>query len=519
MNPFIYLLPSALSRKKLQKALSDKAPYQVVMEQDESRQATLLDTFDAQVGQSAQMLFQQGEMLLLIDLHTGSVLQQAAPEGWLCAGDLPHGEVATKLLKLSSLRAFLPAAELELALVRGLLLDDEGKTRVRLHHLNLYRGKKSAGVGSTEYLRGYTKAHRDLCSSLAKTGAILCDSAGQLYQALGIKQQVYTAKPMIGLDPEAPVKRSAQTIITVFMHTARANEKGVLADYDTEFLHDYRVSMRKVRSVLSLFKGVYSPEQTAQLKTDFAAIMQQTNTLRDLDVYLLNKANYFNMVPADTHEGLAALFDYLLKQRQKEHKSVGKVLRSKTYRQEIDRLAKLFADITNLTSGPRAKEKSLNFACRLIFKRYDKVCKIARDIDSQTEDTAVHQLRINCKKLRYLMEFFAPLFPEEEMKTLVKALKLLQDNLGNFNDYSVQQTFLRHILDDKMADFGHAQLKIAESVGALTAILYRLQQKERRTVMKNFVLFDSGQTRAMFSRLFHTEQSEECVDENNSLLQ
>ena len=174
---------------------------------------------------------------------------------------------------------------------------------------------------------------------------------------------------------------------------------------------------------------------------------------------------------------------------------------------------------SKLTTGPQAIETSLTFACRLILKRYDKVCKIAREIDSQTEDSAIHQLRINCKKLRYLMEFFAPLFPEEEMKSLVKALKMLQDNLGNFNDYSVQQNFLRHILSDKMADFGNAELQIAESVGALTAILYRLQQKERRQVMKNFVRFDSGQTRAMFSQLFHTQQNEERVDENNSLLQ
>ena len=167
----------------------------------------------------------------------------------------------------------------------------------------------------------------------------------------------------------------------------------------------------------------------------------------------------------------------------------------------------------------KGEASSLAFACRLIFKRYDKVCKIARNIDGQTEDSAIHELRINCKKLRYLMEFFSPLFPEEEIKTLIKALKLLQDNLGNFNDYSVQQKFLRHILSEKMTDFGSAKLKVAESVGALTAILHRLQQKERRQVMKNFTRFDSEQTRALFIKLFHTQESEESVDENNSLLQ
>ena len=35
--------------------------------------------------------------------------------------------------------------------------------------------------------------------------------------------------------------------------------------------------------------------------------MQKTNTLH---VYLLTKPYYFNLVPGDTHEGLAILFDY-----------------------------------------------------------------------------------------------------------------------------------------------------------------------------------------------------------------
>ncbi len=519
MDPFVYLLPSVLSHKKLQKTLLDRLQYKIAFEQGVQQEGILLDTFDAELFHSVKILFQAGEMLLLIDLQTGRLIEQIAPEVWSFSGDLPEGPVASFLQQISSLRAFLPVANVDLSLLHGLILDDEGKTRARLYHLSISCGKKLVGVGSTQYLRGYCKAHVDLCQSLEKIGASPCSSVGQVYRSLGIKQEKYTSKPVILLRPEASVKASAQTIITIFLRTARANEKGLVADYDTEFLHDYRVSLRKVRSVLSLFKGVYNLEETTLLKNDFASLMQNTNALRDLDVYLLNKRHYFNLVPADTHEGLTILFEYLAKQRKEAHKDVIGVIRSKTYRKEFNRLEKLFINESSLAAGLSAEENSLAFACRLIFKRYNKVCKIARDIDAQTEDSVVHQLRINCKKLRYLMEFFSPLFPEEEIKTLIKALKLLQDNLGNFNDYSVQQKFLRHILSEKMTDFGSAKLKVAESVGALTAILYRLQQKERRQVMKNFARFDNQQTRAAFTKLFHTQESEERVDENNSLLQ
>ena len=516
MDPFIYHLPVALSHKKLQKKLPNAPPYRLSLEKGENWEGVLLDTFDDEMFHSNKMLFQVREVLFLCDLNTGQLIEQVSPEKWSFAGDLPDGPVTLLLKSVSSLRAFLPVVKVQLRFEHGLLLDDEGKTRARFHNLTIRRGQKSVGVGSTQYLRGYNQAHEDLRQSLEEVGATFCQDVGRVYEFLEIKREKYTAKPKILLNPEAPVRDSAKAIIKAFIQTARRNEKGIVADYDTEFLHDYRVSLRKVRSVLSLFKGVYSLEDTARLKQDFASLMQKTNTLRDLDVYLLNKEQYFGMVPADTHEGLDILFNFFAEERKKEQKSVSKIVRSKIYLKEINRLEKLFADGSKLGSGPRSKERSLAFACRIVMNRYNKVCKIARSIDDKTEDEVVHELRINCKKLRYLMEFFSPLFPEGEIKTLIKSLKLLQDNLGNFNDYSVQQIFLRQVLSEKMTGFDGWELKVAESVGALTAMLNRLQRKERRQVMKNFARFDSFETRAIFKKLFYIEGS---VHEDNSLLQ
>jgi CHAD domain-containing protein len=516
MDTFIYCLPVVLSYKKLHKKLPKIPPYRLSLEKGETRDGVLLDTFDAEMFHSGKILFQVKTMLYLCDLKSGQLIEQMSPENWSFAGDLQDGPVSTWLRRVSSLRAFLPVATVQLCLEHGLLLDDEGKTRARFHNLTIGHEGKSVGVGSTQYLRGYAQAHADLRQSLEKIGANSCQDVEQVYESLDIKREQYTAKPSIQLNPDAPVKESARVIVGAFIRTARRNEKGVVADYDTEFLHDYRVSLRKVRSVLSLFKRVYRLEDTARLKEDFAALMQKTNTLRDLDVYLLNKEQYFSMVPADTHEGLEVLFNYFAGERKKEQKRVSKVVRSKVYLKEISRLEKLFAESTIIGSGPRAEEDSLAFACRVVLNRYVKVCKIARSINDKTADEVIHELRINCKKLRYLMEFFSPLFPEGQIKALIKSLKLLQDNLGNFNDYSVQQTFLRQVLSEKMTDFSGQEIKVAESVGALTAMLNRLQLKERRQVMKNFARFDSFETREILKKLFHIEES---VHENNSLLQ
>jgi CHAD domain-containing protein len=43
-------------------------------------------------------------------------------------------------------------------------------------------------------------------------------------------------------------------------------------------------------------------------------------------------------------------------------------------------------------------------------------------------------MRRSLKKLRYLIEFFAPLFPSKDVKPFVKQLKTLQDVFGYVND-------------------------------------------------------------------------------------
>ncbi len=515
MDSFIYFLPSSLNRKKLQKNLPNTAKYKIFLEKGEGMEGVLLDTFDSGLFLSAKMLFQVGEMLFLLDLQTGALIEQFSSEDWSFAGNLPDGPVASLLKRVSKLRAFLPVSKIKLCFHRGLLLDDEGKTRARFHNLTMSRGRKTVGIGTTQYMRGYDQAHADLRLSLEKTGAISCRNVGQAYESLAIKREKNTVKSTVELNSDAPVFESANAIIKTFLDIARRYEDGIVADYDTEFLHDYRVSFRKVRSVVSLFKGVFSQEDTADLKQDFSALMQKTNILRDLDVYLLNKEQYFTLVSIDTHEGLGILFNYFSRERKKEQKIVSKMLRSKVYLDEVGRIKKLFAGGSALKSGPVGEENSLEFACRAILKRYDKVCKIARSIGDNTEDSVVHQLRINCKKLRYLMEFFSSFFPGKEVKPLIKSLKALQDNLGKFNDYSVQQILLRQVLIDKMHEFGGWEIKVAESVGALTAMLHQLQDKERSQVMENFVRFDSPETRKTFIKLFQTE---EIVHEDNSLL-
>lgn len=515
MEPYIFFLPGSLSMQKLGKLLPIESRYRIGLEKSEAGEGVLLDTFENENFQSAKILLQTGQQLLLIDLHTGQLSEQQAAAGWKFAGDLEEGPVSRLLADVSRLRAFLPVARLMVKREGGRLIDDEGKTLVRFHHLTVSRARKTAVIGCTQPLRGYEEAHGDLRQALQGCGADPCADSLELYKRLGIEKKEYSGKPEIGLAAEAPIKESAIVIIQTLLGLVRVNEKGIIEDIDTEFLHDYRVSLRKIRSVVSLFSGVFAGEDTVRLKAQLGDLTRKTNGLRDLDVYLLEREEYFSLVPPITHVGLRLLFAGFAAERKEEQKKVKNFMKSRAYGRRIGALQKLFTSVDTLGSGPAAQEISLSFACRLILARYRKVCRTARDIDENTPDPVIHRLRIHCKKLRYLMEFFAPLFPAEEIRLLVKPLKGLQDNLGKFNDYSVQQSFLARIVTAD-AGRGTEALELAKAIGALTAMLYRLQIDERSRIMHNFAQFDSPEIRTEFHALF---QKVDGQDEDNCLLQ
>ena len=516
MEPFVYFLPSTLSLRKLRQYLPPESPYQVILEHGEMCDAILLDTFDNGLLQAAKLLFEVDRQLLLLDLQTGQLLEQAAPAGRPAIGDMAKGPVVDMLLEVSRLRALLPIVRIRLRRDEGKVLDDEGKTLVRFYHLTIGRGRrKLVGMGCARYLRGYSEAYADLWQWLEKSGATACQDAAEIYAGLGVALHPYSVKPAIELLPQTPVKESATTILRTFLKIGRQNEQGVIADSDTEFLHDYRVCLRKARSVLSLCTGVFDAKDSARLKAQLAQLMRTTNGLRDLDVYLLNRGEYLRLVPPSAHAGLQILFDGFAQKRKGEQKKVAGAMQGKGYLHSMENLEKLLATCDTLKSGPQATVHSLTFARRQIMKRYRKVCKTGRDLDETTPDQVIHQLRIHCKKLRYLMEFFTPLFPPAEIKKLIRSLKMLQDNLGNFNDYSVQQQFLEKTLANDIAG-GAKALAVAHSIGALTAMLHQLQGEERRQVVENLAAFDSLEIRDAFKELFLTEEG---ADEDNCLLQ
>ena len=108
---------------------------------------------------------------------------------------------------------------------------------------------------------------------------------------------------------------------------------------------------------------------------------------------------------------------------------------------------------------------------------------------------------LSAKKLRYLMEFFASLFPEDEIGQLIKQLKKLQDNLGDFNDLYVQEDYLLHVTAELPAAKAESQ-KALLAIGGLISRLDRERQAVKADFATTFTTFAAPKNQILFKKLF-----------------
>ena len=62
--------------------------------------------------------------------------------------------------------------------------------------------------------------------------------------------------------------------------------------------------------------------------------MKQTNRLRDLDVYLDDKQEFFQLLPEKLHPGLQQMFDVFAIERTSQLQQVSKMLKDESYTQK-----------------------------------------------------------------------------------------------------------------------------------------------------------------------------------------
>jgi CHAD domain-containing protein len=499
-----FTLPKDYDQREFIRELQDQ--YLIQQEKTCSEHYVYYDTFDWRLYNKSLILCSTAQTLLLQSLDTNTVLERAtmtAPPVFV--SDVPSGSLQEKIAPIIEMRALLALFAMDVQYTRMRIVNDDAKTVVRLlcEAGTLAEAKDAPPFALCLWLkpvRGYEKEAKRFAKWLTNKGWTLSHAHLYLQGLAAVEKHpgAYSSKIRVQLQPTLRADEATKVILRSLFHVIKCNEEGVKNDIDTEFLHDFRVAISRTRSALGQIKEVFPAEVTAQFQRDFAYVGSVTNRVRDLDVYLLHKERYTALLPAEVRPDIAPFFAYLQRERTIALRTLVRRLRSKTYTDIMCRWDAFLAQPPAAdASAAKASRPILEVARQRIRRRCRSVVQLGTDLLAETDSQRLHALRIACKKLRYVLEFFVSLFPGKKTAILVEHLRTLQDNLGRWHDLVVQQEALRHFA----TTFSGPDQQAHDTLRAIDSLINILEEEKQMVGQALPALFTAFAVRVAHHRV------------------
>lgn len=516
---YCYLLTCKTDLAWLMSELNKKFKCNLEAAHDFSR--IYYDTFDWRLYQCDLVLFsqdyEQKNKLFLQDKDTATVkaivaLLKSNQSGSIL--DIPLSGLRDHIAPIIAMRALLPVVQVEGKMQTMVIRNNDDKIVVRLSVeqncialTKSRRGEQLPGRIVLEAIKGYLSEFRYVKKTLTNRTSLDACSDSQMdkaLQSLGRKACDYSSKLNIKLDPSAQSGQAVKTVLQHLLAALNANEAGMLKNIDSEFLHDFRIAVRRVRSILSQMKGVLPRDEFDYFKGEFDWLGAVTTPARDIDVYLLEFDKLQRSLLPEMQNALLPFRDFLLERQQQTYADLVIEVKSKRYivlKQALNKFIK--SSIESYKNAPNAEKDIQGQANNRIWRSYRRVTKEADRLTVDSPAAVFHELRKSCKKLRYLLEFFQHLYPRKEMKELIQQLKILQDNLGEFQDMDVQSHDL-HRFAKMMAEQGVNNPNTFMAMGVLVEGMEKKKNELRCEFGNCYKKFSRQRYQKIFDKLFHS---------------
>ena len=475
---------------------------------------TVLDTFDWRIWQDGGRLLLESESgrhtLRWQPRGAGDPYAASARSAPRWAADLPVGFLRRRLTPVLGVRAALPLGEATISRTVLRLVDRAGNVRARATcDIITPLTEKGKPADEPTALWRLERAGADprpvqrlasMIDTAVGLGEPVAEPVALVVRSRGREPGDYASRPDLPLDPDEPTSTALGTLLAALADVAARNVDGVVADTDIEFLHDLRVASRRARSLLGEVKKVLPIRRLRPLVRELRWLGAVTGPCRDLDVFLLDLEGDRSLLPADAAGQLAPVVDLVRRDRTAVHRRLVRSLRSRRFVRLADRWAATATWARDGAGAPASAGDPVGeVAGRRIRRAYRRILTRGERLPDPPPAEALHRLRIDAKKLRYLLELFGGLYPPKRLERLVKRLRRLQDLLGEHNDLAVQRSHLEEISRRLDPAGGGAQTLL--TLGRLLVVLEQRQAELQCGFAERFDEFAGDRVRAELSQL------------------
>jgi inorganic triphosphatase YgiF len=302
---------------------------------------------------------------------------------------------------------------------------------------------------------GYRAALFELARMIVEVVPVqlaLASKSERAYHLIQDKPRQFFSAEDIALVPGTTTAQAFQTITCDCLRQLIANAP-LMHRRNPEALHQMRIALRRLRTAISVFSEIVRDGQVDRIKAELKWLNGELSPARDLDV-LLDEVMKPQIRQHPDHRGLKSLYCSFARQRLRSYQRAEKTVRSQRF---CKLLIETFAWIeigewVTATDEPTHQHREWpieHFAADQLSWRRRKIMKKSKNLD-ELDPAQRHRLRIQVKKARYAMEFFASLFQDKKSARrsarLLTALKRLQNSLGGLNDVITRKLLCTDIL-------------------------------------------------------------------------
>lgn len=276
--------------------------------------------------------------------------------------------------------------------------------------------------------------------------------------------------PIEGGDPFAVAGRKA-----MWRHVQRllAREAAIRDPAETDALRRYRVATRRLRSALRFFRDAYGDREARSLRSGLSDLADALGLVRDLDVRIEHLDRWSRERADDAPADVEPLLVTWGRERNEAAGALVRELESRRHRRLLERLIAF----VERPSAPAPKDDrpgrlTRDRAASSIWSAFENV-RAYGPVIPWADLPTLHALRVDAKRLRYAIEFLAPILgPQHEL--LVERLVALQDHLGALNDAATTGDAIRAWLRD-----GHVTLAPTQRAAIAAYLVDREREAAR----------------------------------------
>ena len=257
----------------------------------------------------------------------------------------------------------------------------------------------------------------------------------------------------IGMQPDDPLAEAGRRVLRYHFERMLLHEPGTRQGTDIEALHDMRVATRRMRSAFRLFAPAYSAKATRPFRKELRQIAGTLGAVRDLDVALERLERYANAHPDINLSPLQVQWNARLLDARA---ALIVELDSPRFDRFVTRFDRFLHEPGAGARPAPPPDAPAPYQVRhviapLIADHFARVRAYETVIPGAPIAT-LHALRIDFKRLRYALEFFEEVLGGEARR-VIKAVKEMQDHLGDLHDADVAVTEITAMVDQHEATY------------------------------------------------------------------